>query len=72
MGSADGERIEATTAASEPSQPEFPGNLGAANPTEVSVTQGVDKSILALSRPRLLIPGQAAHHNEMMSPAVTE
>ena len=25
-----------------------------------------------LSRPNVLIPVQAAHHNEMMSPAVTE
>jgi hypothetical protein len=54
IGSAHGERIEATTAPSEPSQPALPGTLGAAKPSGVSVTQGVDKSVLALSRPRRL------------------
>ena len=46
--------IEATTAPSEPSQPALPGTLGAAKPSGESVTQGVDKSVLALSRPRRL------------------
>ena len=54
IGSAHGERIEATTAPSESSQPALPGTLGAAKPSGVSVTQGVDKSVLALSRPRRL------------------
>jgi hypothetical protein len=52
LGSGDGEVIKAPLSSSEPSQPRLPQNPPAAEPSEVSVSNRVDKSLLALPEPR--------------------
>ena len=52
LGSRDGEVINGPLSSSEPSQPRLPQNPPAAEPSEVSVSNRVDKSLLALPEPR--------------------
>ena len=53
LGSGDGEGINAPLAASEPGRPRLPQNpRPAAEPSETSISNGVDKSLLALPEPR--------------------
>jgi hypothetical protein len=52
LGSGDEEVINAPLSPSEPSQLRVPQNPRAANPSEVSVSNRVDKSLLALPEPR--------------------
>ena len=53
LGSGDGEGINAPLAASEPGRPCLPQNpCPAAEPSETSISNGVDKSLLALPEPR--------------------
>jgi hypothetical protein len=52
LGSGDAEVINAPSSSSEQSQPRLPQNPRAANPSELSVFNRVDKSLLALPEPR--------------------
>jgi hypothetical protein len=52
LGSGDGEVINAPLSSSEPGQPRLPQNPPAAEPSEVSVSNRIDKSLLALSERR--------------------
>ena len=53
LGSGNGEGINAPLAASEPGRPCLPQNpCPAAGPSETSISNGVDKSLLALPEPR--------------------
>ena len=52
LGSGDGEVTNAPLSSSEPGQRGLPQNPRAAEPSEVSVSNRVDKSLLALSEPR--------------------
>ena len=52
LGDDDGEAINAPLPSAEPGQPRLPQNSRAAEPSEVSVSDRVDKSLLALPEPR--------------------
>jgi hypothetical protein len=52
LGSDDGEVINTSLSSSEPGRPRLPQNPRAAEPSEVSVANRVDKSLLALPEPR--------------------
>jgi len=52
LGSADGELMEAPTSSAEPSQPTVPQNPHAAGPSEVPISNRIDKSLLVLPEPR--------------------
>jgi ERF superfamily protein len=52
LGSGDGEGINAPLPLSEPSQPRLSQNPRAVEPSEVSVSNSVDKSLFALPEPR--------------------
>jgi hypothetical protein len=52
LGGNDGEVIDASLSPSEPGQPQLPQSPRAADPSEVSVSDRVDKSLLALPEPR--------------------
>ena len=52
LGSGDGEVINAALSSSELGQPHMPQNPSAAEPSEASVCNRIDKSLLALPEPR--------------------